>query len=201
MTDISLTSTPLPQAGTLSYPWTRDAVLALEAGDVVSLSGPVLTARDAAHKRLRDDFEAGRALPVDLAGQFVFYAGPAPARPGRVIGSVAATTSERMDAFVEFSLQRGILGMIGKGGRAPFVARLCKEHGAVYFLSTGGAAALISGLVKSAREAAYVDLGPESIKELDFEGLPLIVGIDSKGRVFQDEQIARYARGTQEACP
>jgi fumarate hydratase subunit beta len=192
--DGAMRRTALPEAVVLKAPYDADAVRGLRAGDTVRLSGPVLTARDAAHRRLQEDLDAGKALPVDLKGQFVFYAGPAPAKPGRIMGSIAATTSGRMDAYVKMALELGILGTIGKGERSPFVAELCRGFGAVYFLSTGGAAALISNHVKNAENIAYTELGPESIKRLEFDGLSLIVGIDSNGGVFQPGQIARYRR-------
>ncbi|NCC79310.1 MAG: TRZ/ATZ family protein, partial [Clostridia bacterium] len=86
----------------------------------------------------------------------------------------------------------GIIGMIGKGERADYVADLCKEHGACYFLSIGGASAMIANQVKKLDVIAYEDLGTESIKRLVVENLRLIVGIDSKGRVFQDEEVKKY---------
>jgi fumarate hydratase subunit beta len=165
---------------------------ALRAGDLVELSGVIYTARDAAHKRLRDDLAAGRPPPVDLAGQTLFYAGPSPTPPGRPIGSIAPTTSARMDVFLEMSLKLGVVATIGKGERALFVADLCKKYGAIYFLATGGAAALLARRVKSCEVVAYNDLGTESIKKLEVERLPLIVGIDAEGRSFLDREREKY---------
>jgi fumarate hydratase subunit beta len=179
-------------------PLTRDAVRSLKTGDVLELSGVVYTARDAAHQRIQNALAEGRQPPVDFANQFVFYAGPCPAKPGRPIGSIAATTSMRMDGFVEMMFRLGMLGMIGKGGRSEFVPPLCRQYGGVYLLGVGGASALISRQVKSCAVAAYEDLGTESIKRLEVEGLRLVVGIDAEGRVFQDEQIRLYRRYS---CP
>ncbi|MDR3311807.1 MAG: FumA C-terminus/TtdB family hydratase beta subunit [Spirochaetaceae bacterium] len=179
----------------LKTPLTRDDVKSLTVGDVVELTGTIYTARDAAHKRLQDALAAGKAPPVDMRGQLIFYAGPCPAKPGRVIGSIAATTSMRMDVFTEMIFgQLGALGTIGKGDRGAQAAEGCKKYGGIYLLSIGGAAALISKQVKKCTVAAYDDLGTESIKRLEVEGLRLIVGIDTAGRVFQAEQIAKYRK-------
>jgi len=178
----------------LKTPLTRSDITALEIGDVVELSGFIYTARDAAHKRMENAWKQGLPLPVDLKGQLVFYAGPCPAKPGHVIGSIAPTTSMRMDGFAEMTFELGLVGMIGKGDRGDFVAGLCKKYQRVYFLGVGGASALVSKQVKSCEVVAWEDLGTESVKKLEVEKLRLIVGIDSQGRVFQDREIAKYRR-------
>ena len=175
-------------------PLTREDIKQLRIGDTFELTGDIFTARDAAHKRIQASLEKGEPLPMDFTGQFVFYAGPCPPKPGKPIGSVAQTTSMRMDNFVEMTLQIGMFGMIGKGERSDFVAELCKKYGGVYLLSIGGASALISNQVKACESVAYNDLGPESIKRLTVEKLRLIVGIDTKGGVFHSEQRAKYQR-------
>jgi fumarate hydratase subunit beta len=176
----------------LSTPLTKDDISKLNIGDVIELSGVIYTARDAAHKRIKENVENNRPQPIELKDQIIFYVGPTPAKPGKVIGSAAPTTSVRMDKYVEMMLEQGIIGMIGKGERADYVADLCKEHGACYFLSIGGASAMIANQVKKLDVIAYEDLGTESIKRLVVENLRLIVGIDSKGRVFQDEEVKKY---------
>jgi len=178
----------------LHMPLTREDIKQLRIGDTFELTGDIFTARDAAHKRIQASLEKGEPLPMDFTGQFVFYAGPCPPKPGKPIGSVAPTTSMRMDNFVEMTLQIGMFGMIGKGERSDFVAELCKKYGGVYLLSIGGASALISNQVKACESVAYNDLGPESIKRLTVEKLRLIVGIDTKGGVFHSEQRAKYQR-------
>ncbi len=175
-------------------PLTRESARALKAGDRAELSGVLYTARDAAHQRIARAAAEGKAPPFDLAGQVIFYAGPCPAKPGHAAGSIAATTSLRMDGFVEALFRLGMLGMVGKGERSPFVAKLCKEYGGVYFLSVGGASALISRQVLRCEAVAYEDLGTESVKRLEVERLRLVVGIDAAGRVFQDEQLRKYRR-------
>jgi fumarate hydratase subunit beta len=178
----------------LTTPLTKADIQNLVIGDVVELTGAIYTARDAAHKRIADSYAAGIAPPLDLTNQIIFYAGPCPAKPGRTMGSIAATTSARIDGFVDMMFKLGMLAMIGKGDRAPYVAGLCKTHGGIYFLSVGGASALISKQVKKCDVVAYDDLGTESIKRLEVERLRLIVGIDTKGQVFQTGQIDKYRR-------
>jgi fumarate hydratase subunit beta len=175
-------------------PFTKDSIRDLRIGDILELTGNIYTARDAAHKRMEIAWKKGEPQPVDFKDQFIFYAGPCPAKPGRPVGSIAPTTSMRMDSFVEMTFRLGMLGMIGKGERSDFVPRLCEKYKGVYLLSIGGASAIISNQVKSCDVAAYDDLGTESIKRLYVENLRLIVGIDVKGRVFQTEQIAKYRR-------
>lgn len=178
----------------LNTPLTKEIMSKLEIGDIIELTGTVYTARDAAHRRMQDAFDAGEPQSVNFKDQFIFYAGPCPAKPGHAIGSIAPTTSMRMDSFVEMTFQLGILGMIGKGDRTEPVAELCKKYGGVYLLSIGGASAMISNQVKNCRVVAYEDLGTESVKRLEVEKLRLIVGIDSRGQVFQDGQIKLYRR-------
>lgn len=176
----------------LRTPLTRTDICELNIGDVLELTGTIYTARDAAHKRMQTALAEGTPLPVDFTDQFIFYAGPCPTKPGRTMGSIAPTTSMRMDSFAEMTLQLGILGMIGKGDRSSFVPALCKKYGGIYLLSIGGASAMISNQVKTCDVVAYEDLGTESIKRLSVENLRLIVGIDTKGQVFQEEQIKIY---------
>lgn len=176
----------------LTTPLTREDIIKLNIGDVVELTGYIYTARDAAHRRLKENYENNRPQPIDLENQIIFYVGPTPAKPGKVIGSAAPTTSTRMDKYVELTAKLGILGMIGKGERANYVTDLCKEYGMVYFLSIGGASAMIANQIKECNVVAYEDLGTESIKRLYVENMRLIVGIDSKGRVFQEEQVKKY---------
>jgi len=178
----------------INSPFTREDFRNLRIGDTFELTGTIYTARDAAHKRLQIAMEQGEDIPIDLSGQFVFYAGPCPTKPGRAMGSIAPTTSMRMDAFVDMTFRLGAIGMIGKGERSEFVPSLCKKYSGVYLLSIGGASAVISNQVKSCEVVAYDDLGTESIKKLEVEKLRLIVGIDTQGRIFQEEQIKIYKR-------
>lgn len=161
----------------------RDAeVRSLCAGDQVLLSGTIYTARDAAHRRLVECIKEGRPLPFEIAGQTIYYAGPCPGRPGQPIGPAGPTTSLRMDPYSPFLLEHGLKGMIGKGNRSPEVVQAIVRHGAIYFVAVGGAAALIAKRVKRAEIVAYQDLGPEAVRRLEVEDMPLFVGIDTMGR-------------------
>ena len=178
----------------LHTPLTKDDMRVFNIGDILELTGTIYTARDAAHKRIQAALAEKKNLPMDFTNQLLFYAGPCPAKPGRAVGPIAPTTSMRMDGFVEMMFRLGVLGMIGKGDRSDFVPGLCKKFGGVHLLGVGGASALISTRMKSCVVVAYEDLGTESIKRLEVEKLRLVVGIDAKGRVFQDEQKKLYKR-------
>ena len=165
----------------LSAPLTEDDVAELRAGDHVLFDGTMYTARDAAHKRIIAAAEKGEAPPIDLQGQIIYYVGPTPARPGRVIGSAGPTTSMRMDPFTPKMLELGVKMIIGKGGRGPVVQQALQDHKAVYCLAVGGAGALLSKTIRSLEVIAYEDLGTESIKRLEVDGFPAIVCCDMHG--------------------
>jgi fumarate hydratase subunit beta len=165
----------------LEMPLSEEEVRDLTAGDKVLLSGTIYTARDAAHARLIDSLKQGEELPFELDGQVIYYVGPAPAKPGQVIGSAGPTTSYRMDPFAPVLIKEGLRGMIGKGTRGEEVVTAMQEEGAVYFAAIGGAAALIAKRIKQAEVIAYEDLGTEAVRKLKVEDMPLIVAIDSQG--------------------
>ena len=144
----------------ITTPLTDEAVRELRIGESVLISGVIYTGRDSAHKRLIETLDAGQPLPVDLKGQIIYYAGPAPAKPGQPIGSIGPTTSYRMDAYTPRLLAYGLKGMIGKGNRSEAVVEAMKRHVGVYFGAIGGAAALGAKTVKKAEIVAYEDLGP-----------------------------------------
>ena len=168
----------------IETPLTTEDVETLRAGDSVLLSGVVYTARDAAHARLTELLKRGEPLPVDLAGQVIYYVGPTPAKPGQIIGSAGPTTAGRMDSFTPALLAAGLKGMIGKGLRSQSVIDAIVEHRAVYFAATGGAAALLAKRVVSCEVVAYEDLGCEAIHRLEVRDLPLIVINDCVGGDF-----------------
>ncbi len=167
----------LPVAGEAGL----EAVRALRAGQRVLLSGVMYTARDAAHRRMVEALARGEALPFPPEGAALYYAGPSPARPGRVIGAAGPTTSGRMDAYAPALMEQGVRVMVGKGSRSPEVREAIRRHGAVYLAATGGAAALLARRIKAARVIAYPDLGPEAIHELVVEDFPAIVVNDPAG--------------------
>ena len=173
-------------------PLTDDAVRKLKIGDSVQISGIIYTGRDSAHKRLIETLDRGETLPVDLRNQIIYYAGPAPAPPGRPIGSIGPTTSYRMDPYAPRLIAIGLKGMIGKGNRSGEVREALKTYVAVYFGAIGGAAALMAKSVKKAEVVAYPDLGPEAIRRLEVEQFPAIVVNDCYGGDLYLEGMAKY---------
>lgn len=178
----------------ITTPLTADTVKNLRAGDVVCITGPVYTARDAAHKRMTEALAAGKPLPFDITGQVVYYVGPSPTKPGEVVGSAGPTTSGRMDKYTPTLIEKGMRGMIGKGSRSKEVIEACVKYGAVYFVAVGGAAAVISQSIKGEEMIAYEDLGPEAIRRYEVEDFPAIVCIDAEGNDFYKVGIAKYRK-------
>lgn len=165
----------------IQAPLDAETARSLKAGDYVYISGTIYTARDAAHKRMQEALNAGEKLPVELEENIIYYLGPTPARPGRVIGSAGPTTSSRMDKYTPQLLDLGLRGMIGKGKRTQEVRDAIVRNGAVYFAAVGGAGALLSRQIIKSEVIAYEDLGTEAIRKLEVENLPAIVVIDSEG--------------------
>jgi len=126
--------------------------------------------------------EREEGLPFELAGQVIYYVGPAPAPPGRVIGAAGPTTAGRMDAYTLRLLEAGLKGMIGKGDRCAEVVEAMKTHRAVYFYAAGGCGALYAQCIKAAEVLAFSDLGPEAVFRFVVEDFPVIVAIDACGR-------------------
>lgn len=162
-------------------PYTAEDAASLRAGDMVYLTGTIYTARDAAHKRMYEAYREGRPLPVELKGNVIYYAGPSPARPGRVIGSAGPTTSSRMDRYTPAFLDAGLSGMIGKGRRSDEVKEAIVRNKSVYFAALGGAGALISGTIVKSEVIAYEDLGTEAVRRLEVKRMPVIVVCDIYG--------------------
>lgn len=160
-----------------------DAIIdSLSMGQMIYLSGKIITARDAAHKKLIDLIEAGEELPFDFESSTVFYAGPAPAKPGKPVGSVGPTTAGRMDMYSPLLISRGLKVMIGKGLRSDEVVDAMVKFKGIYFAAIGGAAALTAKCIKSSKVIAFEELGTEAVWEFSVEKLPLVVAIDCKGR-------------------
>ena len=165
----------------VNTPLTDETVKDLKAGDRVLLNGVIYTGRDAAHKRLVEMMERGEKLPLELEGQIIYYVGPCPAKPGKVIGSAGPTTSGRMDAYAPRLMEKGLKGMIGKGIRNDKVVDSIIKNNAVYFAAIGGAGALLAESIIKAKVLAFDDLGPEAVYELTVENFPVTVVIDSQG--------------------
>lgn len=165
----------------IKLPLSKEDVVGLRAGDVVLLSGPLLTARDAAHKRLLGELSSGSSLSVSLKDETIYYVGPAPSKGEAVIGPAGPTTSGRMDPYTLPLLELGARGLIGKGYRNEAVKQGLVQHQAVYFAAVGGAAALLARQIRSAEVIAYDDLGTEAIRRLHVEKFPVIVVNDCHG--------------------
>lgn len=166
----------------ITLPITNEQIKSLKAGDVVSLSGCVYTARDAAHKRFCEALDGGEQLPINIKGAAIYYCGPTPAVNGEIIGSCGPTTSARMDDYTPRLLKEGLKVMIGKGKRSGAVNAAIKQYGAVYLVAIGGAGALIKNKVVKNTPVAYEDLGCEAVRELEFRDLQLLVACDSRGK-------------------
>jgi len=151
------------------------------AGTKIELSGTIYTARDQAHKRLTELLTDNKQLPIQLQNSCIYYCGPCPNAPDKIVGSCGPTTSSRMDIYTPAMLDNGVKILIGKGKRSKEVFDSIQKNKAVYLIATGGVGALIAEKVKSFKLIAFEDLGPEAIYEIKVENFPLIVGIDCKG--------------------
>lgn len=175
-------------------PLTEQDVRSLRAGDVVVVRGTVFAARDAAHKRLVEDLDAGRSLPFEPEGALIYYTGPTPERPGNVIGSAGPTTASRMDRYTIRLLELGVKATMGKGGRGSEVREAMKRHVAVYLAALGGGGALAARRVTGQRVIAYQDLGPEAIRAIDVDDFPAWVVNDCLGGDYYAETAAPWRR-------
>lgn len=153
----------------------------LNAGDIVSISGTIYTARDAAHKKIFVLMKDDKPLPFPLQNSFVYYTGATPAKDGEPYGSCGPTTSKRMDVYTPDMLDAGLKGIIGKGARTRAVVDAIKRNGAVYFVAIGGAGAFYKSAIKSAEVIAFPELLSEAVTKLEVEGFECVVGVDSKG--------------------
>jgi fumarate hydratase subunit beta len=165
----------------LKTPLSSDDIKRLKAGDIVSLSGRIFSARDAAHKRILSVIAKGLKLPIGFEGQTIMYLGPSPTPPAKVSGSIGPTTSARMDEFTEPLLEKGLKATIGKGARSEKTRELFLKYGAVYFVACGGIGAYLAQKVEKIEPVAYPDLGPEAIYMLEVKDFPLIVAYDIHG--------------------
>ncbi|MFH1718467.1 MAG: Fe-S-containing hydro-lyase [Planctomycetota bacterium] len=172
----------------LQAPLAETDVRSLKAGDEVLINGVVYTARDMAHRRLCEAIEAGRELPFELAGAIIYFVGPTPAPPGRVIGAAGPTTSSRMDPFSPALIAHGLRAMIGKGYRGDQVRAAMREYGAVHLSTIGGAGALLSQHIVAAEVVAYEDLGTEAIRKLQVVDFPAIVAYDCYENSVYDQK-------------
>ena len=187
---MSLLRAPLNLSGDLKkvvLPFEEGVVESLHAGDLVNLSGTMYTGRDQTHRRMCALLEEGNELPVDLSGQLLYYVGPSPARPGKVIGAAGPTTSYRMDVYTPQLLEQGLKATLGKGARTKPVRQAMQEHGAIYLAAFGGAGAFLSQRIKAVELIAFEDAGPEAMFRFEVEDFPAVVINDVTGRDFYEE--------------
>lgn len=176
----------------IEAPLTDKTIKTLFSGDEILLSGIIFTARDMAHTRLVEMIKKNQILPFNVKGSVIFYVGPSPAPPGKVIGSAGPTTSYRMDTFVEDMFIAGMKGMIGKGPRSEKIVNVIKDYSGIYFGATGGAAALLSKSIIEAEVIAFDDLGTEAVRKLRVKDMPLIVINDSYGSDLYLDGVVKY---------
>jgi fumarate hydratase class I len=163
---------------------TKTEAAGWKSGDMLLLSGRLLTGRDAAHQRIARMLANGESLPagLDFTNRFIYYVGPVDPVEGEVVGPAGPTTATRMDKFTDVMLgQTGLLGMIGKAERGSVAIDSIKRHGGVYLIAVGGAAYLVSKAIRSQRVVAFADLGMEAIYEFEVENMPVTVAVDARG--------------------
>jgi fumarate hydratase subunit beta len=182
------------EAKRITLPLSDDDVAFLVAGNRVLISGELYTGRDAAHKRMVEALDRQQSLPFDPRGQIIYFVGPAPAKPGQVIGSAGPTTSYRMDAYSPRLLAVGLKGMIGKGFMGPAVQEALVKYKGIYMSAVGGAGALIAKQIRAVEIIAYEDLGPEAVRRLVVEDFHAVVVYDMYGGDLFKEGQAKYAR-------
>ena len=171
----------------LELPLSKEAALKLKAGQRVLLSGVLYTGRDQTHRRLIELLDKGEELPVDLNGQLLYYVGPSPAPPGRVVGSAGPTTAYRMDAYTPRLLEKGLAATMGKGKRSLEVKDAMKKHGALYLATIGGAGAYLSEKIRSCELVTFEDLGPEAMFRMEVNDFPAVVINDAEGNDWYEE--------------
>ncbi len=147
----------------------KEAFKKLKKNDKILLTGKIYTARDMAHKKLVELINRKKNLPFDLEGSIIFYAGPCPKNDSEIIGPIGPTTSKRMDKFAPILYENGVFATIGKGERT------ISGGNRLYLKATGGVACLYQNCVKSARIAAFSELGTEAVYELEVDKMPLVV--------------------------
>jgi fumarate hydratase class I len=155
----------------------------------LSLTGPMIVARDLAHAKLRERLEAGQGLPDYFKNHPVYYAGPAKTPAGYASGAFGPTTAGRMDSFVDaFQAAGGSMVMLAKGNRSAAVRDACKKYGGFYLGSIGGSAAnLAEHCIKKVEVQEYPELGMEAIWRIEVVDFPAFIVMDDKGNDFFKE--------------
>lgn len=152
----------------------------------LSLSGPLVVARDIAHAKLKERLDRGEGLPSYMRDMAVYYAGPAKTPAGMASGSFGPTTAGRMDSYVDaFQAAGGSMVMLAKGNRSAAVTRACKKHGGFYLGSIGGPAAILAqNNIKKVEVLEYAELGMEAVWRIEVVDFPAFVVVDDKGSDF-----------------
>ena len=155
----------------------------------LSLSGPMVVARDIAHAKINDVLDAGGSMPQYLRDHCVYYAGPAKTPDGYVSGSFGPTTAGRMDSYVDrFQAAGGSFVMLAKGNRSRAVTEACQKHGGFYLGSVGGPAArLAQDCIRGVEVLEYPELGMEAVWRIEVEDFPAFIIVDDKGNDFFSE--------------
>ncbi|MEW6517351.1 MAG: FumA C-terminus/TtdB family hydratase beta subunit [candidate division FCPU426 bacterium] len=178
----------------LQLPLDPKAVEELAVGQWVNLSGPLITARDAALKRIYNLLLEYKKPPVDLQNQLVYFVGPTPAAPGEQIGSAGPTTSRRMEPYLPSLLSAGVKAVMGKGPLSEGMVAEFHRRGAIYLAAAGGAGAYYGSKVRGAMVMAYEELGPEAVYSLMVDNFPAVVAIDLKGGNLFEQGPKAYFR-------
>ncbi|MEI4472999.1 fumarate hydratase [Frigidibacter sp. MR17.24] len=160
---------------------TRAEMAQWQPGERLLLSGHILTARDAAHRRMAEMLARGEALPVSLKDRVVYYVGPVDPVGDEVVGPAGPTTSSRMDGYTQMVLDQGLLSMIGKAERGADTVERIAAAGATYLIAVGGAAVLVARAIRASRPVAFEDLGMEAVREFRVEDMPVTVAVDARG--------------------
>ncbi len=181
-----------------------DEARKLRIGDVLFISGTVVTARDAAHRRALEILNKGEKLPIDLRGLVVYHMGPIVRKVGDEwkVYSAGPTTSTRLETYeAEFLEKTGAKVIVGKGGMGAKTAEACKRLGTAYAIYTGGAGALAAKSIRKVKGVEWLELGsPEALWILEVEDFgPLTVIIDPEGRNHYEETRARIKPNLTEA--
>lgn len=162
-------------------------LLEARSGDMLYLTGKILSARDAAHGRISELVAKGEDIPFSVKNKLIYYMGPTPTREGYPIGSCGPTSSYRMDEFLETVYKLGSIGSIGKGERSGYVADVIKKYKSPYLVTFGGASAYLAKRVVNSKLLAFPDLGAEAVYELEVDNFPVIVALDIYGNsVFSE---------------
>jgi len=164
---------------------THADVTTWRSGERLLLSGKLLTARDAAHKRLADLLQSGTALPpeLNLKNRVLYYVGPVDPTGNEVVGPAGPTTATRMDSFMPMILEKfGVLATVGKAERGAEATKVIARNQSAYLIAVGGAAYLISKAITRSRVVAFADLGMEAIHEFEVKDMPVTVAVDATGR-------------------